>query len=129
MIRLFKLCLGLAGFVAFCWFGATVKLGSRTLFAHLRAIADTKESQELVDGTKHAAEPLVDGVRRRITGHPAPSEATAQGPRGASADGGAGPGAGGAGATSSDPEEKLTAADRQRLRRLLGSAERTHASR
>jgi hypothetical protein len=123
MIRLFKLCLGLAGFVAFCWFGATVKLGSRTLFAHLRAIADTKESQDLVDGTKHAAEPLVDDVRRRITGHPAPaSEATAQAARGASPDGGAGAGA-------SEPEDKLTAADRQRLRRLLGSAERTHASR
>jgi hypothetical protein len=124
MIRLFKLCLGLAGFVAFCWFGATVKLGSRSLFAHLRAIADTKESQELVDGTKHAAEPLVDGVRRRITGHAAPSEATAQGPRGASPDGGAS-----GGTTAGDPEEKLTAADRQRLRRLIGSADRTHASR
>src|ERR1700742_3276995 len=68
MFRLLKLCMSLAGFVAFAWFGATVKLGSRTLFEHLHAIGETKESQELVDGTKRAAEPLVDDVKRRI-GH------------------------------------------------------------
>ena len=42
MFRLLKLCLSLAGFVAFAWFGATVKLGDRTLFGHLYAIAETK---------------------------------------------------------------------------------------
>ena len=52
--------------MAIAWFGATVKLGSRTLFEHLHAIGQTKESQELVDGTKQAAEPLVDDVRRHI---------------------------------------------------------------
>jgi hypothetical protein len=68
MFRLLKLCLGLAAFLVVAWFGATVKLGDRTLFEHLHAIGQTKESRELVDGTKKAAEPLVDDVRRRI-GH------------------------------------------------------------
>jgi hypothetical protein len=66
MFRLLKLCLSLMGFLAFAWFGATVKLGDHTLFEHLHAIGQTKESQELVDGTKHVAGPLVDDVKRRI---------------------------------------------------------------
>ena len=52
--------------LAFAWFGVTVKLGSQTLFQHLRAIGQTKESQQLVDGTREAAGPLVDDVRRRF---------------------------------------------------------------
>jgi hypothetical protein len=66
MFRLLKLCLSLAAFLAFVWFGATVNLGSHTLFEHLHAIGQTKESKELVDGTKQVAEPIVDDVRRRI---------------------------------------------------------------
>ena len=122
MIRLFKLFLGLVAFVAFAYFGATVRLGDQTLFGHLHAIAGTKESQELVDGTKRAAEPLVDGVRRRIAGAPAgggsatPGEATAEGPPAASPD--AGP-----------PHETISAGDRQKLRRLIGSADQLHANR
>src|SRR5947199_232635 len=78
MLRLFKLCLAMGAFLVFAWFGMTVKLGPRTLFQHLRAIGQTKESQDLVDGTREAAEPLVDDVRRRI-GRPAaaPGPATA----------------------------------------------------
>src|SRR5882762_7886141 len=68
MFRLLKLCMSLAAFLVVAWFGATVKLGDRTLFEHLHAIGQTKESQELVDGTKKAAEPLVDDVKRRV-GH------------------------------------------------------------
>jgi hypothetical protein len=68
MFRLLKLCMSLAAFLVVAWFGATVKLGDHTLFEHLHAIGQTKESQELVDGTKKAAEPLVDDVKRRI-GH------------------------------------------------------------
>ena len=66
MFRLIKLGIALVGLLAFCWFGITYQLGSRTLFQHLRAIGQTKESQELVDGTKQAAGPLVGDVRRRI---------------------------------------------------------------
>src|SRR4051794_30881992 len=105
MVRLFfKACMAFAAFVAFAWFGTTVKLGPRTLFQHLRAIGETKESQDLVDGTKQAAEPLVDGVRRRIAGK---------------ADVGAkeSPDAG-------SPEEKVTDSDKRRLRRLIASEHR-----
>ena len=54
MFRLIKLAIGLVGLMAFAWFGITVKLGERTLFQHVRAIGQTKESQELVDGTREA---------------------------------------------------------------------------
>jgi hypothetical protein len=106
VIRLLKLCIGLAAFLAFAWFGSTVKLGARTLFQHLRAIGETRESQELVDGTKQAAQPLVDGVRRRVTGAPAPPENAA----------GRRPDAG-------VPNEAISSSDRRQLRRLIGSAE------
>jgi hypothetical protein len=68
LFRLIKLGIGLVGLVAFAWFGITFKLGDRTLFQHLRAIGETKESQELVEGTRQAAAPIVDDVRRRISG-------------------------------------------------------------
>jgi hypothetical protein len=101
VIRLLKLCVGLAAFVGFAWFGSTVKLGPRTLFQHLRAIGQTKESQELVDGTKEAASPLVDGVRRRIAGAATPSEKPAAG----------------------KPQDDISPSDRRHLRRIIGSAE------
>ena len=68
MFRLLKLGVSMMALAAIAWFGITVKLGSRTLFQHLRAIGQITESQELVDGTKQAAGPLVDDVRRRISG-------------------------------------------------------------
>jgi hypothetical protein len=118
MFRLLKLCVSLAGFVAFAWFGATVKLGSRTLFEHLHAIGQTKESQELVDGTKRAAEPLVDDVKRRIghgdKGDRPEREKQAQLPA-------APPDAGVA-------QDDFSPSEKRQLRRLLGVAER-HASR
>ena len=114
MFRLLKLGFALVGFVAFAWFGATVKLGSQTLFQHLRAIGETKESQELVEGTRRAAEPLVDDVRRRITGKE--GQGQSQGKEGvarnqASPDGGA-------------PEERVSAVDRQALHRLIRRVDR-----
>jgi hypothetical protein len=121
MVRLLKLCIGLAAFVAFAYFGATVPLGSRTLFGHMRAIAETKESQELVDGTKHAAEPLVDGVRRRIAGKPAaPDPVAEKAPPKAPA---AAPDAGAA------PQEQVSPSEKRQLRRLLGRVERPGARR
>ena len=127
MFRLLKLCMSLAAFVVVAWFGATVKLGSRTLFEHLHAIGQTKESQELVDGTKHAAEPLVDDVKRRIghsdRGDKSDREAEHEGDK---ADKQAQlpvtPPDAGAAQDDFSPREK------RQLRRLLGAAER-HASR
>jgi hypothetical protein len=107
--------MSLAAFLVFAWFGATVKLGSRTLFEHLHAIGQTKESQELVDGTKQAAEPIVDDVKRHI-GHGDRAEKgdkQAQLPQ-------APPDAGVA-------QDDFSPTERRQLRRLLGAAER-HAS-
>jgi hypothetical protein len=115
MFRLLKLCMSLGAFVAFAWFGATVKLGSHTLFEHLHAIGQTKESQELVDGTKQVAEPIVDDVKRHI-GHGDKgdkSDRQAQLP--------AAPPDSGAAQDDFSPSEK------RQLRRLLGAAEH-HAS-
>jgi hypothetical protein len=64
MFTLLKVGASLVALLAFAWFGMTFKLGSRTLFEHLHAIGQTKESQELVDGTRQAA----DDVRHRIGG-------------------------------------------------------------
>jgi hypothetical protein len=66
-----KLVAFVALFAGFCWVGTHLQLGPHTLFGHLRAIAQTKESQELFDGTRASAQPLVDDVRRRIAGVPA----------------------------------------------------------
>jgi hypothetical protein len=113
---LFKLCVSLVALVAIAWFGTTVPLGSHTLFGHLRAISETKESQDLVDGTKHAAEPIVDDVRRRI-GHGddkgEKAERQARLPTVA-------PDAGTA-------QDDFSPSERRQLRRLLGAAEH-HAS-
>jgi hypothetical protein len=121
MFRLLKLCMSLVAFLVFAWFGATVKLGSRTLFEHLHAIGQTKESQELVDGTKRVAEPLVDDVKRRI-GHGDKSDKPDKGDK---ADRQASlpqvpPDAGAA-------QDDFSPTERRQLRRLLGAAEH-HAS-
>jgi hypothetical protein len=126
MFRLLKLCASLAAFVAIAWFGATVKLGSRTLFGHLRAIAETKESQELVDGTKEAAGPLVDDVKRRI-GH---GEKSAQSEKGEQEKAKAKEKT--AELPPAPPEapaaqDDFSPSEKRQLRRLLGAAEH-HAS-
>lgn len=66
MFRIIKLLVGLAGLAVFVWCGSNIPLGSRTLFQHLQAIGGTRETQELLDGTRQSAQPLVDGVRRRL---------------------------------------------------------------
>jgi hypothetical protein len=111
VFRLFKLGVALIGFAAFAWFGVTVKLGSQTLFQHLRAISQTKESQELVDGTRQAAGPLADDVRRRFKEGTA--DGTARTADKHTPDAGAGP-----------PEERVSAADRQALHHLIRRVDR-----
>src|SRR5260370_27761949 len=102
-----KFLFGLVLVAAFAWFGATVTLGSHTLFGHLQAISHTKESQDLLDGTKKSAQPLVDDVRRRIAGTP---EAKAEEkPVEAAVKPDPGP-----------PQQTISTADRPKLLNLLG---------
>ena len=63
MIRLIVI-LALAVGLAYC--GATVKLGKRTFFGHVRAIWHTDEVQELKEGVKDTAGPTVDKVKRGV---------------------------------------------------------------
>ena len=119
MFRLFKLGIALIGFAAFAWFGVTVKLGSQTLFQHLRAISQTKESQELVEGTREAAGPLADDVRRKFQEGTAKGTTTGKAKETAATadkhapDPGAGP-----------PEERVSPADRQALHHLIRRVDR-----
>ena len=104
MFRIMKLLLGLAGIAVFVWFGANIPLGSRTLFEHMQAIGRTRETQDLLEGTRQSAQPIVDGVRKRLGGTAAEGASDK-----ATADGGA------------RPADEISEADRQRLRKLLGS--------
>jgi hypothetical protein len=132
-----KLIALVALFAGFCWFGTQIPLGSHTLFGHLHAISETKESQDLFDGTKQSARPLVDDVRRRIAGVPAPAPVPVKDdePK-------ATPGTGAGAASDQDvraaadrrpdggpAQETLTASERRRLRRLISSAESASARR
>ena len=76
MFSFFKLGGSLVALLAFAWFGMTVKLGSRTLFEHLHAIGQSKESQELVDGTREAVRHKINagvtGADERSAGAPPP---------------------------------------------------------
>ena len=104
MFRLIKFLLGLAALAGFVWVGANVPLGSRTLFQHLQAIGRTRETKDLLDGTRETAKPLVDSVRRRA--QEALNEKVAVLP----ADGGA------------PPAEEVSEGDRQELKKVLGGA-------
>jgi hypothetical protein len=128
-----KLVALVALFAAFCWFGTQVTLGSHTLFGHLHAIAGTKESQDLFDGTRESTKPLVDDVRRRIAGAAEPAAKSESASAGR-------PDAGAAARTTEAHRDKVqdrvkervkdkgqdddvTPSDRRRLRRLISSAE------
>jgi len=66
VFRLIKFLVGVAVLAGFVWFGANVPLGSRTLFEHLQAIGRTRETRDLLDGTRESAKPLMDSVRRKL---------------------------------------------------------------
>jgi hypothetical protein len=63
MLRLLVF-LAIAAGVAYC--GATVPLGNRTFFGHVKAIWATPEARELKDGVKESAGPAADRVKRGI---------------------------------------------------------------
>lgn len=109
MFRLLKLVLYLALLVGFIWFGSTVELGNRTLFAHIQNIWKTHESQELVDGTKgkvgdlvnRASDKVAKGVGKNVTA-PASSRGEGNDESGAK------------------PMEEVHNEDRKALRDLIG---------
>jgi len=111
MFKLLKLLLGVAALAGFVWFGANIPLGSRTLFEHLQRIGRTRETQDLLDGTKKSAKPIVDGVRRRLGGNNAENVADESPAQKATAvpDGGVA------------PDDHITGADRDKLRKVLGA--------
>jgi hypothetical protein len=108
-MRLLRLVLYLALLVGFIWFGSTVELGNRTLFAHIQNIWKTHESQELVDGTKgkvgdlvnRASDKVVKGVGKNVT--------TPGNSRGARVDD-----------SGAKPMEEVENEDRKALRDLIG---------
>ena len=63
MIRLLVF-LAIAAGLAYC--GATVPLGKRTFFGHVRAIWATDEVQELKQGVEDKAGPAVERVKRGV---------------------------------------------------------------
>ena len=52
--------------IGLAWCGATVKLGQRTFFGHVRAIWATEEVQQLKTGVEDTAGPTVDKVKRGV---------------------------------------------------------------
>jgi hypothetical protein len=61
-----RLLVWLALIGAFAFLGATVKLGNRTFFGHVRAIWHTEEAQDLKEGVKDKAGPAANRVKRGI---------------------------------------------------------------
>ena len=106
MFRLFKLLVWLAGVALLVWFGANVPLGSRTLFQHLQAIGRTRETQDLLEGTRQSAKPFVDGVRKRLGGGSGSTDIDTDKTL---PDGGAA------------PKDEISDTDRQKLRKMLGA--------
>ena len=118
MFKLVKILVGLIGLGAFVWWGLTVPIGDRTLFQHVTAIAGSKESQELVRGTKEK----VADLKKRVAGGD-DSKADASKGRGT------GKGKGTPGKTAEPDEaargeDHLTDADRHDMRKLIDSAHR-----
>jgi hypothetical protein len=75
VFRLVRLLISLAMLGGFVWFGMTVKLGDKTLFEHIAAIGKSKETKDLVEGTKEAAKPVIHKVEEKLSKDGGASEA------------------------------------------------------
>jgi hypothetical protein len=58
-MKLIRLALSLAVLAGVVYFSVTVPLGQKTLWGHIKAIAGSKESTELVDGVREKAEHVI----------------------------------------------------------------------
>ena len=63
MIRFLLTIAIVAGFI---WAGATIPLGKRTFFGHVRAIWHSEEAQEMKEGVKETAGPAIKRVERGV---------------------------------------------------------------
>ena len=114
MFRLLKFALFMALLGAGVYYGMTVKLGERTFFQHVRAIWETKESQQLRRGTKQKVGGLVDEATDQVVkgvARNAPGKVLMRGD-GADVETGAVP--------AQPPQEKLSPQDRKALRNIIG---------
>lgn len=73
MFRILRIGFVVACFGALFWFGTQVKLGELTLYDHVRAIGQSKESQELIEGTKERVSGVLGGGDEEAT-KPKPSK-------------------------------------------------------
>jgi hypothetical protein len=114
VFRLLKLLLVLGLLGAGVFYGMTVKLGERTFFQHLRAIWDTKETQELRRGTKEKVGGLVDEATDHVV------KGVAKNVPGKVLMRGDGTGADSEAIPAQPPQEKLSPQDRKALRNIIG---------
>ena len=118
MFTLLKLGVSLVALLAFAWFGMTYKLGSRTLFEHLHAIGQTRESQELVDGTRQAVHHRVSHEDDDQRGDGKVGQIGKAGKAGSEKDDRPPP----VGRDAGAPLERLTSSEQRQLRYLLDKA-------
>jgi hypothetical protein len=102
VFKLLKALVSLICLGAFVWWGMTVQLGDRTLFGHIAAIGSSKESKDLVRGTK---EKVADLKKRIVDDKPT---------KGLNVNDESGP-------PKPAPQERLTNADRREIKRLIDS--------
>jgi hypothetical protein len=61
-----RFILFMATLLVLAYFGATVKLGNRTLFGHVRAVWATDEAQDMKKGVEQSAKPMLEKVKRGV---------------------------------------------------------------
>jgi hypothetical protein len=115
VFKLLKFLIGMVALGAFAWFGLTVPLGDRTLYGHITAIGHSKESRELVRGTKEK----VGDLKRRIAGgekqheqHDKPEKKADKVDKAEN----------GAKSEKAEPQERLTNIDRKEIRHFIDGA-------
>lgn len=99
----------------FAWLAFTVPLGERTLVEHVQVILKTRESQDLLQGTKEKVGDFVDKATDKVVkgvSKKAPSQVTSRG-EGVNAESNVVP-------PPPPPMEDLPEADRKALRGIIG---------
>lgn len=80
MIRPLRTLIGLAFIAGLVWCSFNVPLGSRTFADHADRIGQTREAQELLDGTRSTLNPALDEATQRLLGEHIEAPTTAGDP-------------------------------------------------